>query len=76
MERLVISCDTCVMVDTDACTDCVVSHICAPAELPSARGHALSRRCSRVVLEADEVRAVRLLADAGMVPTLRHREAR
>jgi hypothetical protein len=32
-------------------------------------------RREAVVLDLDEVRAMRLLASAGLVPTLRHREA-
>lgn len=63
MSELVISCDTCVMDGTASCADCVVTHLLAPA------------RREAVVLNLDEVRAVRLLAQAGMVPTLRHREA-
>jgi hypothetical protein len=58
---LVISCDTCVMAQTSACDDCVMAVLC-PAEEPRA-----------VVLDLAERRALRLLADAGMVPTLRHR---
>ena len=48
---------------TDACEDCVVSFICGrePDEA--------------VIIDAEEARAVRLLADAGLVPRLRHRRA-
>jgi hypothetical protein len=60
---IVIDCDDCVMQATPACADCVVSHMCGTAE------H------SAVVLDLAEQRAVRLFADAGMVPTLRHRAA-
>jgi hypothetical protein len=52
-----------VMLHTAACADCVVTHLLAPA------------RRERVSFDDDELRVVRLLADAGMVPTLRHREA-
>ena len=64
MSHFVISCDSCVMLHTAACADCVVTHLLAPA------------RRERVSFDDDELRVVRLLADAGMVPTLRHREAR
>jgi hypothetical protein len=49
------------MRDTDACGDCVVSFLIDhnPDEA--------------VVLSLEEARAVKLLANAGMVPTLRHR---
>lgn len=63
VDTIVISCDTCVMDGTAACADCVVTHLLTPA------------RREAVVLDLAEQRAVRLLADAGMVPTLRHREA-
>lgn len=60
-EPVIISCGTCVMASTSACHDCIMSVLC-PAEEPRA-----------VVLDLAERRALRLLADAGMVPTLRHR---
>lgn len=47
---------------TATCADCVVTHVLAPA-----------RR--ELTFDADELRAVELLAAAGLVPTLRHREA-
>jgi len=54
-----ISCDDCVMRNTRACDDCVVTFICGrtPGEA--------------VVIDVSEARAVRLLADAGLVPPLR-----
>jgi len=56
-----ISCDDCVARCTDACSDCVVSFICDrdPGDA--------------VIIDADEERAVRLLARAGLVPGLRHK---
>ncbi|MFM7124488.1 MAG: hypothetical protein ACKOXW_04315 [Actinomycetes bacterium] len=58
---LVINCDTCVMRKTDACSDCLVTFMCGDSEE------------SAVVFNLEEQRAVRLLANAGMVHTLRHR---
>ena len=58
-----ISCDDCVMQHTLACDDCVVSFICGRAP-----GDA-------VVLDVTEMRAVRLLGDAGLVPHLRLRRS-
>ncbi|CAB4917581.1 MAG: hypothetical protein CK520_02715 [Actinobacteria bacterium] len=55
-----ISCDDCVGQGTDACTDCVVTFICNREP-----GDAL-------IIDADEERAVRALARAGLVPELRH----
>lgn len=58
---LVIDCDTCVARSTDACSDCVVTFLCRDESE------------SAVVFDLAEVRAMRVLADAGLVPTLRHR---
>ena len=58
---LVISCDTCVMAATEACDDCMMSVLCDPVE------------DGAVILSLAELRDIRLLAKAGLVPTLRHR---
>jgi len=55
-----ISCSDCLMRDTEACDDCVVSFI-AGRDPDDA-----------VVIDVEEARAVRLLAGAGLVPELRH----
>lgn len=55
-----IDCDECVMQGTSACEDCVVTFV-------------VSRRPGEaVVLDLEEERAVRALADAGLVPGLLH----
>jgi Zn-finger protein len=59
-DALVISCDDCVMQHTDACDDCLVSFI-----LNRDPGDA-------VVIDADEARALRMLAHVGLVPGTRH----
>ncbi len=57
---LVIECDRCVLQATDACDDCVVSFL-------------LGREPDdAVVIDADEARAMRILGQAGLVPTLRY----
>ncbi|MGH9153258.1 MAG: hypothetical protein ACRD03_12865 [Acidimicrobiales bacterium] len=58
---LTISCDDCTARDSEACADCVVTFICGRDPDDA------------VVIHADEERAVRLLARAGLVPELRHR---
>ena len=58
---MVIDCDTCAMHDTDACADCVVSFV-----ISNDPGEAL-------VVDLAEMRAIRLLGEAGLVPRLRHR---
>ena len=60
---ITIDCDTCVMRRTEACADCVVTFLVSVEE----RG--------AVVVDVNELRALRLLADQGMVPRLRHRRA-
>ena len=63
LEPRIISCDDCRMKDTSACADCIVTFICdrEPGDA--------------VIIDADEARAVRLLARSGLVPTLRHAPA-
>ncbi|MDG2027348.1 MAG: hypothetical protein P8J50_09580 [Acidimicrobiales bacterium] len=56
---LTIDCDVCVMSETDACDDCMVSYLV---------GHEAG---TPVVLDEAEKRAVELLADAGLVPASR-----
>jgi hypothetical protein len=62
-DSITISCADCSMLDTAACQDCVVSFI-----LDRAPDDA-------VVIDADEVRAVRMLGAVGLVPQLRHTRA-
>jgi len=56
-----ISCSDCSMQTTSACDDCVVTFICdrEPDEA--------------VVVDVEELRSLRVLAGAGLVPELRHR---
>jgi hypothetical protein len=58
---LIISCDSCCMRATATCADCVVTHV-------------LDRATESVTFDDEEMRVVRLLVRAGMVPTLRHSE--
>ena len=58
-----ISCDDCALQSTAACDDCVVTYL-------------LDRDPDdAVVVEVDELRALRTLGAGGLVPVLRH-EAR
>ncbi|MEY3589065.1 MAG: hypothetical protein RL430_647 [Actinomycetota bacterium] len=57
---LMISCDTCVAINTEACTDCMMNSLCDNDQ-------------GAVILSLQDLREVRLLAKAGLVPTLRHR---
>ena len=59
-DSMTIDCDTCIMKATDACDDCVVTYLCErPVE-------------QAVVISMDDFKAMRALAEAGLVPGLRH----
>jgi hypothetical protein len=55
-----IDCDDCVLQETDACDDCLVSYICS------------REPDDAIVIDVAEERALRLLSGAGLVPELRH----
>lgn len=55
-----ISCEECTMRATSACQDCVVTFLCERAPDDA------------VTIDLAEERAVRLLADGGLAPRLRH----
>ena len=58
-ETITIECGACVMQGTRACTDCVVSYV-------------LDREPDdAVVIDSREARAMRMLEQAGLLPTLR-----
>jgi len=57
---LMISCDTCVMQQTDACNDCMMNVL-------------VGNDNGAVIFDLQELRELRLLAKSGLVPTLRHR---
>jgi hypothetical protein len=59
-----IDCEECVMAETTACGDCVVSFI-----LRREPGEA-------IVIDSAEERALRALGGAGLVPELKHRSRR
>ena len=60
-EPLTIDCHECVMQATTACDDCVVTFLCS------------REPDDAVVVDVAEVRALRLLAETGLTPPLRHR---
>ena len=61
-DSITIDCDTCIMKDTDACDDCLVTYLCdRPAE-------------QAVVVNLADFRAMKALANAGLVPDLRHEQ--
>ena len=62
---LSIECEACVMRHSDHCSDCIVSvlHDPSPRRVP-------------LVVDADEERALRELAKAGLIPEIRMRKRR
>ena len=60
-DNLRIDCGECVMRETSACDDCVVSFI-----VKREPGDA-------IVVDVEEQRALRALGERGLVPRLRHR---
>ena len=58
---LTVDCGVCVMRETAACEDCLVTYICdrEPEEA--------------VVITIDELRSMRSLSQAGLLPGLKHR---
>ncbi len=63
---LTISCDDCSMHRTVACDDCVVTFLLGDGEQDAAEA---------MVLDLDQVRVVKLLGKAGLVPDLKYRVA-
>lgn len=59
-DSVTIDCDTCVMQHTAACDDCVVTYLCEREPEQA------------VIIQIEDLRAMRALADAGLVPGLRH----
>jgi hypothetical protein len=59
-EGMNIDCDDCSFQGTAACKDCVVTFICG------------REPDDALVIDAAEFRSLRLLADAGLVPGLKH----
>lgn len=61
----IIDCAECSMYESDHCSDCVVTYLCDPVRRDSTP-------VTAVVFDLAELRAVKLLAEAGLVPDLRH----
>ncbi len=74
MEPLTISCHECRLDGTSACDDCVMSFLLDDS---AAAGGDLGVGASTgaVIVDAAEVRAMRLLHSAGLVPVLRFERA-
>ncbi len=61
---MVIDCDSCVArTQEEVCRDCVVTFLCG------------RDRDDAVLIDVDELRTLRRLADVGLAPQLRHRRS-
>lgn len=72
-DSLTIDCEQCSERCTTACSDCVVSFVLDLSDRRETVQVGATERADAVVLHLAEARAVRLLADAGLVAPLRHR---
>ena len=68
---ITISCDECSMQCTSACDDCVVSFLLR--DDVDGASSASTEMHDNLVLDLDQVRVVRLLGKAGLVPDLKFR---
>jgi hypothetical protein len=79
MEEMTISCDECSLQGTPACDDCVVTFLLDegtgmenhPSRFSLVEGHIAAKPSQGVIVDAGQMRAMRLLHSAGLVPTLR-----
>lgn len=65
---ITIDCGSCVMFESAHCAGCVVTYLCS--EEPQVDS---APETSAIVFDMAELRAMKVLAEAGLVPTLRHR---
>ena len=73
---LTIDCDDCSMQCTSACDDCVVSFLLRSDADDAHDGGSGHTTCHQpLVLDLDQVRVVRLLGKAGLVPDLKYEAA-
>lgn len=67
---MIVDCDDCLVRDI-ACADCVVTVLLGAPTMPERTGEAWVRRPSRITLEQEELGAMDVLAEVGMVPRLK-----
>lgn len=60
MQAMHIDCDTCVARHTDACSDCIVTHL-------------VGRPPGAVIIDVEHERALRVLQEGGLAPQTRYR---
>ncbi|MDV6302448.1 MULTISPECIES: hypothetical protein [Rhodococcus] len=67
---MIIDCSDC-LVRAIACADCVVTVLLGPPGMPSGSDGRRVGPPSRITLEQEELGAMGVLADVGLVPTLK-----
>ncbi len=61
-KKLLIDCEKCTKQESEHCGDCVVTFLCG------------SDDSTAVIINLDEYRSIKEIADAGLVPPLRYSE--
>lgn len=67
---MIIDCSDCLMRDI-ACSDCVVTVLLGAPGMPEGTGEAWVGRPPRIALEQEELGAMDVLAQGGLVPALK-----
>ncbi|CCQ16140.1 putative uncharacterized protein [Rhodococcus sp. AW25M09] len=67
---MIIDCSDCIVRDI-ACADCVVTVLLGDPGMPSSSDGRWVRAPSRITLEQEELGAMGVLADVGLVPPLK-----
>jgi len=61
--KLLIDCEKCVKQESQHCGDCVITFLCRDPD------------STAVIIDLDEYRSIKEIADAGLVPPLRYSES-
>ena len=61
--KLLIDCEKCTKQESSQCEDCVVTFLCGDND------------STAVIINLEEYRSIKKIADAGLVPPLRYSEA-
>jgi hypothetical protein len=69
-DHMIVDCSDCKVRDI-ACADCVVTVLLGAPGWPSGEGVHVSSRASKIDIDQEELGAMGVLADVGLVPRLR-----
>ena len=73
-EHFLLDCSACVGNESEGCEGCIVRFVVERDDAGPATEHELATKLP-IKVGPDEARALRVLADAGLVPRLRHLKA-